>query len=482
MSAPQTNYYAESSNTSTKKGEPAVKKTNRKQKEVVSQPEKKEAPKESKSKVIESVPVVTKVKDKTAPVVKSQDKKPTAAKADGKTKNSKKKGESESQPNMKEDKRPVTASATNNNLEKAAKKSKSKVSARSVEEEVQGLHTLTLEQSESDNASTSPTPDSSCSASTTSANIDTETKASKSSTKNVNTSKKMAALKAELNDDDFPSLSFCNKPLKPAVVETKKSKSSKTVSPNIASSLDYPTLKAANPAPPPSVVKKPPPGLGGAGPPGLTSGPAPPPGMSRIITNGRPPGLTAAPSPEVFTLSSVASMITTDTSPRIHRYVEPANFSQRNKKLSFRLKDLIHNDMAKFHSFRTLSGDFRNNSISAQQFYEGCMGLLGRSVFLDILPELLVLLPDLEKQDALYILSADAISEMQASRSWSLSPQSNSLDQCTTCGQILSTSDVSSHNANHGEGITDFPALSSSKPITMHANNRPVAAGARQAW
>ena len=283
------------------------------------------------------------------------------------------------------------------------------------------------------------------------------------------TSKKMASLEASIavTEDDFPSLATHGKPLSATAADSKTKGSTNSVlkpskqskSPEL-SDADYPSLSSYAKAAPPGLAK-PPPGLSKP-PPGLSG---PPPGLSSMkpATNGvsgKPPGLAAPSAP--FSMSSLAAQLENgnsfDTTPQ---YIEPINMAQRNKKLSFKLKDMIYNNMDKFHKFRNLSSDFRSDLMTAQQFYDGCVSVLHESVFLEILPELLVLLPDIQKQQDLYILAADTISKVQAARSWSSSGDTT-LSQCEICGQVIMKADASHHNAAHGIGVEDYPTLSTS--------------------
>lgn len=211
-------------------------------------------------------------------------------------------------------------------------------------------------------------------------------------------------------------------------------------------------------------------------PPGLSASSttlAPPPGLAipTAALNGsnKPSGIDVS-TPEPPGLSSLADLILSDKSTVAHVYTEPVNFSQRNKKLSFKLKELIYNDMDKFHKFKNYSTDFRSGKISARQFYDSCSELLGEYVFLEILTELLVLLPDLTKQQNLYQICKDKLSKSKKENSWRSSAEMTLL-LCPSCNQVLLQQDASYHEAQHGVGAEDFPLLSSSRTT-----------GARKAW
>ena len=296
-------------------------------------------------------------------------------------------------------------------------------------------------------------------------------------------SKKMAALEAELNDDDFPALPICSE--KKATVNGKskvidddfpslsaavpdKSISQPTTKLNDVNltaqmsgfSLDdYPSLAISVSAGTMGVSAKPPPGLGSA----TTSGTSvkPPPGLnlSAPVKNGNrtPPGIDVPAAP--LNISSLASLITPNAViEESGGYLEPVNFAQRNKKLSFKLKALIYNNMDQFHKFRNYTVDFRENVITASKFFTSCCSLLGKDVFLEILPELIVLLPDLSKQQALYSVCIDELDKFQQERKWSIND--NTLTQCAMCKQVLLPFDAVHHETQHGAQMGDFPALS----------------------
>lgn len=291
----------------------------------------------------------------------------------------------------------------------------------------------------------------------------------KASTKSKHTSKKLASLEASIavTENDFPSLATHGKPMSTPTVSSSKTRDitkaePKPYRPGKAPSLshaDYPSLSSADKAAPPGLSKappglrKPPPGI--SAPPGL--------GGMKPATNGvsgKPPGFDN--SAVSFSMSSLAAQLEKNSNINsTPKYIEPINMAQRNKKLSFKLKDLIYNSTEKFHKFRNLSCDFRSDLMSAQQFYDGCNSVLGEYIFLEILPELLVLLPDIQKQQDLYILSADPISQMQSSKSWSLAGDTT-LSQCEICGQVIMKADASHHNSAHGGGVADYPTLSTS--------------------
>lgn len=126
----------------------------------------------------------------------------------------------------------------------------------------------------------------------------------------------------------------------------------------------------------------------------------------------------------------------------VHYYIQPADFNKRNKLLiSVFMKVLEGSDMV--YEFKTVSRLFRDGTMSADEYFEACKKTLGKD-FDAIFPELLVLLPELGKQQELY-------------KVYACKCKSN-LITCQTCGQILSSIDLVDHMDAH-KMPTDFPAL-----------------------
>lgn len=71
----------------------------------------------------------------------------------------------------------------------------------------------------------------------------------------------------------------------------------------------------------------------------------------------------------------------------------PEELSSRNKALVTRMRAAL--DPAEFEQFRTFSGDFRNQRMSAEEYYNATVECFGvRSAVRDVLPELTALLPN----------------------------------------------------------------------------------------
>lgn len=188
-------------------------------------------------------------------------------------------------------------------------------------------------------------------------------------------------------------------------------------------------------------------------PPGIkVSQVKPPPGFSGLITNHNiknhrpPPGLTL-PNNHVKNLlnHNLPSNSMTDVQPNFH-YCPPSNFEKRNTTLIREIRNALSNDESRFKTFKSLSKDFRQGVISSREYYRQCSDLLGPERFPEILVELVCLLPDIDKQQALLLAYRDSsllqinITPKSAWRSFE-----KSLQSCPICQQVLIRADYNAH-------------------------------------
>ena len=207
-------------------------------------------------------------------------------------------------------------------------------------------------------------------------------------------------------------------------------------------------------------------------PPGFTS--QPPPGFSNNSANtGPPPGFSSV------TLNSIARTTNSDngltftnssgqsyailpesrnginSSNSQYTYVPPADFSQRNKNLVTRVMNTLAGESS-LETFRQYSTLFRQGLFTAESFYNHCLNSMGVTSFEEIFPELLALLPDITKQQELLLIH----------RTSSLSGPLKNLDECATCRQILSKSDLRYHLRSHSME-NNFPVLGSPPEVNI---------------
>lgn len=196
-------------------------------------------------------------------------------------------------------------------------------------------------------------------------------------------------------------------------------------------SEDFPELGSSTSKPP--GFSNPPPGFSTA---------VPPPGFFVKLNNVQrlqnDNGLT-------FTNSSGESYsIVPDNAKQSknYPYISPPDFRQRNQNLVAKVGEVL-GDQEPIEEFRYLSGLFRQGVCDAETYYKRCRAAMGASTFESVFSELLVLLPDITKQQELFKIHKKEVSG-----------QIKNLELCATCGQILKSADLQSHLSNH-----TFPAL-----------------------
>ncbi len=81
-------------------------------------------------------------------------------------------------------------------------------------------------------------------------------------------------------------------------------------------------------------------------------------------------------------------------------YRQPVDFAGRNKALLSAVTRVMGGKSVEFSQFKQLSGQFRAGKLSCEEFYQCSLALVGddRKAFMQFFPELLVLLPDINKQ------------------------------------------------------------------------------------
>lgn len=130
-------------------------------------------------------------------------------------------------------------------------------------------------------------------------------------------------------------------------------------------------------------------------------------------------------------------------------YTPPNDFERRNKNLITKVNEILLNDV-NLKEFRKMSALFRQDKLSADEYYEHCIKTMGELGFHEIFPELLVLLPDINKQQELFQVY---------SRIKNLQKGKRKLETCEICRQVVSSCDYKHHLAQHSLQ-QNFPLLS----------------------
>ena len=111
------------------------------------------------------------------------------------------------------------------------------------------------------------------------------------------------------------------------------------------------------------------------------------------------------------------------------------------------ITELLGGKSLEFKMFKEISGKFRSGQIGSAAYFSQCKELIEESKISQIFPELLSLLPDIEKQQELY--------RLQEKEPWS---KGNSLAECPKCSQISLKRDADRHMEAHSVE-DDFPEL-----------------------
>ncbi|KYM99169.1 hypothetical protein ALC62_10138 [Cyphomyrmex costatus] len=214
-----------------------------------------------------------------------------------------------------------------------------------------------------------------------------------------------------------------------------------TTNNNIHQTEDFPALGSTSSRPPGFTNP----------PPGFSSPTLPPPGFS--IKYSSFDGLHDGNGLTFTNSSGESYSILPDNSSKHtahHAYVSPPDFQKRNTCLVAKLNAVLV-EQSKIEEFRYVSGLFRGGTCDAQEYYTHCCEVMGASAFESVFPELLVLLPDIPKQQELF-----KVHKRKAGG------KAKGLDMCATCGQVLKNGlDFKMHMSSHTLE-NHFPALGKS--------------------
>ncbi|XP_054739005.1 E3 ubiquitin-protein ligase ZNF598 [Anastrepha obliqua] len=147
---------------------------------------------------------------------------------------------------------------------------------------------------------------------------------------------------------------------------------------------------------------------------------------------------------------------------RTHPYIPPSDAATRNQKLVSHFQDALKTPEG-MEEFRHISQIFREGIYKTEPYYEHCQAAL-KDRFNDIFPELLVLLPDINKQQELYLVHSQHLNKLSPEKR----KQALKLDVCPICKQVLMLSDLESHRKQH-ELKENFPVLGDT---TANTNQR----------
>ncbi|KAL7049251.1 hypothetical protein ACKWTF_003642 [Chironomus riparius] len=150
--------------------------------------------------------------------------------------------------------------------------------------------------------------------------------------------------------------------------------------------------------------------------------------------------------------------------PITARYHPVPDASKRNQGLVDEFQKVLKTNES-MQEFRLLSQMFRDGSYFARSYYESCKGVLGEK-FDTIFPELLALLPDIDRQQKLYrihleesLTDVDITDDTPTITKKKNKKSQKTLEVCATCQQVLLSKDLSLHVQSHSLE-NSFPTLS----------------------
>ncbi|CRL02979.1 CLUMA_CG016385, isoform A [Clunio marinus] len=168
----------------------------------------------------------------------------------------------------------------------------------------------------------------------------------------------------------------------------------------------------------------------------------PPPGFSQASKHP-PPGFNQ-------------KNLTTSEMLSDYIYLPPTNASKRNQALVSEFQKALTPEL--MQEFRLVSQMFRDGNYFPKSYYESCEVVLGEK-FNSIFPELLALLPDIEKQQSLFQVHLEKFRQSDNSDKKSKKKNKmNELEACATCKQVLISNDLRTHLQSHSLE-NNFPQL-----------------------
>lgn len=204
------------------------------------------------------------------------------------------------------------------------------------------------------------------------------------------------------------------------------------------------------------------PSLGGSS---ASSKPTPPPGFENKSSNKAavppPPGfnkviLNSVARPNQNNLTFTTSLGESFNILPAHKFRPPPNAGKRNQILVMNFQQVLNPDV--MDEFRRISQLFKDGIYNTEPYYDHCKAALGEK-FEEIFPELLALLPDINKQQELYLVHSQKIKEALKNKKNRSQFKVPKLEVCSTCKQVLVSNDLLAHIQNH-ELENNFPTLS----------------------
>lgn len=171
----------------------------------------------------------------------------------------------------------------------------------------------------------------------------------------------------------------------------------------------------------------------------------PPPGFS--LTPSFEPSIDLI-SPPILSYQSFESSI----------FIKPLDFDNRNTNLITEIRKVTEKNNF-FTKFIEVSKKYRQSIISAEEYYNECIEMLGLNQFRTIFTELVVLLPDIVKQRELLLFYQRFLLNNNSESIKSNNDISMDIfDSCFICGQVFTKDESLNHHSNHNFEA-EFPTL-----------------------
>lgn len=330
------------------------------------------------------------------------------------------------------------ASSGNSSSGNESSSSKSNINTIVTKKDIELAHTSNLENSVSKESSRTTQDTNNTSADTDNKNSkESEHASKKDKRKNKNNTDGSLGIATVINTESGSRGNGSSNGEKQRKRSELKIDSLNTTNNNIHRTEDFPTLGSTSSRPPGFTNP----------PPGFASPTLPPPGFS--IKYNSLDGLHGSNGLTFTNSSGESYSILPDNSSKhaTHAYVSPPDFQKRNTCLVAKLNAILV-EQDRIEEFRYVSGLFRGGTCDAQEYYAHCREVMGASAFESVFPELLVLLPDITKQQELF-----RVHKREAGG------KAKGLEMCATCGQVLKNgSDFRTHMSSHTLE-NHFPAL-----------------------
>lgn len=140
-------------------------------------------------------------------------------------------------------------------------------------------------------------------------------------------------------------------------------------------------------------------------------------------------------------------------------YIYSSNYSKQKDEFRAKLLTLFDGDMDLFVQYDEFCEAFSQNKIGSKDFLK-FTGELFKDKLDEYLPELIVIMPNIEQQNELYSIWERDIHSTQTKNNWTKKNiEENLLQKCHICQQIIFNNDIDEHNSHHTSFNTQFPSL-----------------------